>query len=229
MSDRSLSLPSTPGYGGSNGPMPAFPSGVMRALLCIFVPVAALAAVACTGASTSSGSLGKTASTALPASGSPVGVVGPEACRTMRIQYRPYPGDIRGVGRIPWIRGEPAGTRPVALLWYWPTSWTRHHIRVARIFTGGIAPAGYNVKVLWTFLAPAARGRGGRDLIVRGHQIDGPGSFRAGPFSVIGNAGQRGAPSYASIIDVPHPGCWRLSLRTGRLAAQFEVWAIRGD
>jgi hypothetical protein len=208
--------------------MPLVATGVMRALLYILVPVVALAATACTGSAISSRSIGETASTARPASGGPVGIAGPAACRTPRVHYRPYPGDIGGLGGIPWIRGEPAETRPVALLWYWPTSWTRIRSRVARIFTGGVAPAGYNVKILWTFLAPADRGKGGRDLMIRGHQIDGSGSFRAGPFSVIGDAGQGGAPSYASIIDVPHPGCWRLSLHTAGLAAQFDVWAVRG-
>ena len=207
--------------------MPTFPTGVMRALLCIFVPVVALAATACTGSVTSSSSLGETASPDQRPSGSPVGIAGPAACRTPRVQYQPYPGDISGVGGIPWIRGEPADTRPVALLWYWPSSWTNSRIRVARIFTGGVAPAGYNVKILWTFLSPRARGKGGRNLMIRGHQIGSSGSFRAGPFSAIGDAGQRGAPSYASTIDVPQPGCWRLSLRTGRLAAQFDLWAVR--
>ena len=138
-----------------------------------------------------------------------------------------YPGDALGLGGIPWIQGEPADTRPIALLWYWPSSWTRNRTRVARIFTGGVAPAGYNVKILWTFLAPGAREKGGRNLMIRGHQLDGSGSFQAGPFSAIGYAGQRGAPAYASTIDVPQSGCWRLSLRTRGLAAQFDLWAVR--
>jgi hypothetical protein len=202
------------------------PTGVMRALLCIFVPVVALAATACTGSGTSSRGLGATSSTAQPPSGSPVGIAGPGACRTPRVHYRPYPGDALGLGGIPWVRGEPADTGPIALLWYWPSSWTRNRMRVARIFTGGVAPAGYNVKILWTFLAPEAREKGGRDLMIRGHQMDGSGSFQAGPFSAIDDAGQRGAPAYASIIDVPQSGCWRLSLWSRGLEAQFDLWAV---
>jgi hypothetical protein len=41
-------------------------------------------------------------------------------------------------------------------------------------------------------------------------------------------SGQRGAPSYASVIDVPEPGCWRLHLSTGSLRASVVFRAIAG-
>ena len=41
-------------------------------------------------------------------------------------------------------------------------------------------------------------------------------------------AGQNGAPSYASGIDVPRPGCWRLSARTAGLSASVIVRAVAG-
>jgi hypothetical protein len=98
------------------------------------------------------------------------------------------------------VRGEPSRSELVALLWYWPEEWSKRHLREARIFTGGVAPAGYNVKVLWASLAPSAKGRGGSELVVAGHRLDGPGSFRQ-EFAAIVYSGQRAAPSYASIID----------------------------
>ena len=71
--------------------------------------------------------------------------------------------------------------------------------------------------MLWAFLAPAARDQ----LIVEGRNMDAPGSFRD-TFAAIGYDGQEGAPSYASIIDIPSPGCWRLTLTTGDLKAQVD-------
>jgi hypothetical protein len=106
----------------------------------------------------------------------------------------------------------------VALLWYWPEDWQKEHLREARIFTGGVAPAGYNVKILWAFVAREAKGRGGSEVTVEGRRLDGAGSFRQ-EFAAISYEGQEGAPSYASIIDVPELGCWRLSLSTGDLRA----------
>jgi hypothetical protein len=143
------------------------------------------------------------------------------------VQYTDYPGTGEGLSGLPWVRGEPPDAGLVGLLWYWPQDWQRRHLREARIFTGGVAPAGYNVKILWAFLAPSAKDRGGGELVVEGDRLDGPGAFRQ-EFAAIGYAGQRGAPSYASIIDVPRPGCWRLTLTTGDLRASVDFRAVRG-
>jgi hypothetical protein len=148
-------------------------------------------------------------------------------CHPPRVQYSDYPGSGEGLSGLPWVRGEPADVGLVGLLWYWPERWSRRHLREARIFTGGVAPAGYNVKILWAFLAPSAKDRGGSQLVVEGDRLDGRGAIRQ-EFAAIGYAGQRGAPSYASIIDVPRPGCWRLTLKTGDLRASVDFRAVRG-
>jgi hypothetical protein len=114
----------------------------------------------------------------------------------------------------------------VGLLWYWPESWHQRRLRSARIFTGGRAPAGYSTKILWAFLGRSAKGQGGARLVVRGRRLDQPGSFRQ-EFAAISYSGQQGAPSYASIIDVPEPGCWRLQLSTGSLRASVVFQAVR--
>lgn len=134
---------------------------------------------------------------------------------------KPYPGANRDLHGIPWIEGKPTGL--VGLLGYWREAWGRS--REARIFTGGVAPEGYSAKVLWVFLAPAARDRGATELMVRGRRLDGGGRFRD-TFAAIGFEGQRGEPSYASIIDVPLPGCWRLTLTTGELRATVDLRAV---
>jgi hypothetical protein len=158
--------------------------------------------------------------------GSATGAQTTATCSPARVQYTRYPGGDARLGGLPWIRGEPRATGLVGLLWYWPTSWRQRGVRHARIFTGGLAPEGYSTKILWAFLGKAARGRGGARLVVRGERLDGPGSFRQ-EFAAISYSGQNGAPSYASIVDVPSAGCWRLRLSTGTLRASVVVQAVR--
>lgn len=148
------------------------------------------------------------------------------ACSPARVYYTRYPGGDERLAALPWVRGEPHSAGLVGLLWYWPENWQQSRLPSARIFTGGMAPAGYSTKILWAFLAPSAQGRGGSRLVVRGRRLDRPGSFRQ-EFAAISYEGQRGAPSYASIIDVPQPGCWQLQLSSGTLRASLVFRAQR--
>lgn len=155
-----------------------------------------------------------------PSADSPAGAGG---CETPRVRYTPYPGGDESMRSLPWIEAEPRELQPVGLLWYWPENW--HGLDHARVFTGGVAPAGHSAKVLWAFLAPAARERGGEQLVIEGRNLDGPGTWRE-TFAAISYAGQEGAPSYATALDLPTPGCWRLRLRTGDLRATVDVLAV---
>ena len=147
-------------------------------------------------------------------------------CDSARVNYTRYPGGDSRLGGLPWVRGEPRSVGLVGLLWYWPETWHRRQLRSARIFTGGVAPAGYSTKILWVFLGRAATGRGGPRLVVRGRRLDRPGSFEQ-EFAAVAYNGQQGAPSYASIVDVPSAGCWRLRLSTGTLRANVVFQAVR--
>ncbi len=62
---------------------------------------------------------------------------------------------------------------------------------------------------------------------MRGTRLDAPGSFKQ-TFVAIYYAGQNGAPSFASIVDIPHRGCWRLQLSMGRLRASVVMLAVAG-
>lgn len=195
----------------------------LRPAFCAALGTAALLACACN--SSEPGSTPSPTGTATEPGQAPAASA--DACSPPQVQYKPYPGG-GDLSQIPWIRGNPRESGLVALLWYWPRDWSRHRVREARIFTGGVAPAGYNVKVMWVFLGRTARGHGGRELVVEGRRLDGPGRFR-GRFAAIGYGGQGGAPSYASIIDVPEPGCWRLNLSTGKLRAYADFRAVEGE
>jgi hypothetical protein len=148
------------------------------------------------------------------------------ACDPARVSYTRYPGGDSRLGGLPWVRGEPRSVGLVGLLWYWPEAWQRRHVRSARIFTGGLAPAGYSTKILWVFLGRSAKGRGGTRRVVRGRRLDRPGSFTQ-EFAAVSYNGQQGAPSYASIVDIPAAGCWGLRLSTRTLRANVVFQAVR--
>lgn len=145
----------------------------------------------------------------------------PVACQHPRVNHTPYPGGAESLAGIPWIRGDSGGL--VGLLWYWPSRWGDS--RTARVFTGGVGPDGQNAKIMWVFLDPSARDRADGELRIEGRNLDGDGTFSES-FSAIGYEGQQGAPSYASIIDLPEPGCWRLTLTTGDLRATVDLPAV---
>lgn len=184
-----------------------------RIALPTFVVLLAIGAAACGGSETAPAAKTPT---------SPPAAKAPHACEPAQVRYDPYPGRGEGLSQIPWIAGKPQSSGLVGLLWYWPDEWRRQQVEEARVYTGGVAPLGWNVKILWAFVAPSVRGHGGGELVVEGRRLDGRGRFED-RFAAIGYAGQKGAPSYASIVDVPTPGCWRLTLTTGTLRAEVDL------
>jgi hypothetical protein len=148
------------------------------------------------------------------------------SCPVSQVRYDAYGGGDHSRYRIPWLAARPAGSGLAAMLWYWPSEWTRARRRGAAIYTGGEMPQGWSTKVLWTWVGPAQRGRGGRRLTVRGTRLDAHGSFTQ-RFGAISYGGQDRAPSFASIINVPSTGCWRLDASTAELRASVVVRALR--
>jgi hypothetical protein len=139
------------------------------------------------------------------------------------VHRTPYPGGDERMYTLPWISGKPRELGLVGLLWYWPKEW--RDVRRARVFTGDVGPDGQSAKILWAFLEPEAFDRAGGELVIEGENLDGPGKFRE-TFSAISYAGQEGAPSWASSLDLPTPGCWRLRLSSGKLRAFVDIRAV---
>ena len=146
-------------------------------------------------------------------------------CPVSQVRYDAYGGGDHSMDRTPWLRGRPTTSGLAAVLWYWPQEWTDRHRPHAAIYTGGEMPQGWSTKVLWTFVGRAQRGQGGRELVVKGTRLDAHGTFTQ-RFGAISYGGQRRAPSFASIIDVPKAGCWRLDVATAQLRASVVVRAI---
>jgi hypothetical protein len=146
----------------------------------------------------------------------------PPACPVSQVRYGARDHRIAGGA---WLRGRPASSGLVVVLAYWPQEWRRRRVRDARIYTGGEMPQGWSTKAMWAFLGSAQRNRGGEELVVRGTRLDARGRFTQ-RFAAIGDAGQNGAPSFASIVDVPKAGCWRLDVSTATLRSSVVVRAI---
>jgi hypothetical protein len=149
------------------------------------------------------------------------------ACVASTVHYGHHPGVAPGLDRLPWIEGTPRAQRLVGLLWYWPDAWRTEQRASADIYSGGTAPGGkLNMKILWVFLAPHARAvpDTGR-VVVKGRRLDAPGkSWQR--FVEISYRGQNGAPSYASVIDLPSSGCWRVDLTAGALHGSVVFRAV---
>jgi hypothetical protein len=62
--------------------------------------------------------------------------------------------------------------------------------------------------------------RAARTMTIQATRLDGPGAF------TVRLRGAGGTSLFPSIIDIPQAGCWRLSLRTGKVRATFVVEAV---
>jgi hypothetical protein len=150
-------------------------------------------------------------------------------CATSVVHYDRYPGTGRALGRAPWVRASPISQGLVGLLAYWTDEWRAGRVTTAQMYAGGTSPVGGNMKILWAFLAPKARTATDAQLLtVKGKRLDAPGkSWQR--FHPISYTGQNRAPSFASVIDLPSPGCWRLDLTAGSLhgTTTFLALAVR--
>jgi hypothetical protein len=77
----------------------------------------------------------------------------------------------------------------------------------ALLYAGGRTPEGGNTKVLWRSTRDASLPSG--DLVLRGTQLDGHGSFRT-TLQEVSPSGH-----WPSIVVVPNPGCWLFTVRIG--------------
>ena len=93
------------------------------------------------------------------------------------------------------------------------------------MYTDGRAPGGISAKAMWAFYGRAARGRGDSQLVLTGRNLDTDRTVRDS-FAAISYQGQNGAPSYASVINLPEPGCWRLTATTGDLQGTVDIEAV---
>lgn len=139
-------------------------------------------------------------------------------CPATLVHYQSYAGVEKGLAPIPWIAASPLSTGLVGHLFYYDglNVWKQTRVRPFHIYTNGESPDGrVSTKILWEL-----RHGGGPELRVQGRRLDGSGSFI--------QQLQGGGVQFPSIITVPKPGCWRLTLTTGKLTGRVTVIAVPG-
>lgn len=133
------------------------------------------------------------------------------SCPMSHVQYKSYAGVDQGLASVPWIAAVPTGSFKAHLFYYGNTRWAREKRLGARIFTTK-RTRNINPKVLWI---TKARGYGLK-LTIRGQRLDAPGSF---------TASYEGWREYPSYVDVPTAGCWRVTVKSGRVSGRVVFTA----
>jgi hypothetical protein len=123
------------------------------------------------------------------------------------VRYAPYPGVEPGLEVVPWVSSAPGGSFKAHLFFYGSeVPWAKKHLLGARIFTTR-KTRNINPKVLWI-----TRRRGyGLKLAIHGQRLDAAGSF---------SATYPGFGDYPSYIEVPAPGCWRVTVKSGTVSGR---------
>ncbi len=128
------------------------------------------------------------------------------ACPMSHVRYGTYPRVEAGLAKVPWISSVPGGRFKGHLFFYGAVPWARKHLLGARIFTTA-KPRTINPKVLWITRATGY----GSTLRIEGERLDATGSF-SGTFKGFGD--------YPSYVNVPDPGCWRVTVTSGRISGR---------
>jgi hypothetical protein len=145
------------------------------------------------------------------------------SCGATTVHYHLDEGGGPGLAQLPWITASPPSIGLVGHLFYYDSTnpWKRKRLSTLRMYSGGESPDGrLSMKILWELhhgsVPPPL-------LDVLATRIDGPGStFQQLP-STSSDASQ-----FPSIISLPAPGCWRLTLRAGATTGHVVVDVVPG-
>lgn len=144
-----------------------------------------------------------------------------QRCHPTLVRYTRSPGAAAGLAQLPWIAASPASTGLVGHLFYYDrlNVWKQKRLPRARMYSGGQSPDGrVSMKILWELR------RGSPMLLgVRGTRLDGAGAFTLKLSSTSSNSKQ-----FPSIIDVPGPGCWLLTLKAGTTTGHVAILVVPG-
>jgi hypothetical protein len=151
----------------------------------------------------------------------PATVLSSERCAATAVHYQPYKGVQPGLARLPWIAASPPSTGLIGHLFYYDALnvWRQKQLHRVRMYSGGQSPDGrLSMKVLWEL-------RHGSALLLRvqGKRLDGRGSFS----QELPPAGSTRF-QFPSIITVPTPGCWRLTLAAGTSTGRVTMLVVPG-
>jgi hypothetical protein len=143
------------------------------------------------------------------------------ACAATPVQRTPL-SHTGGLSALPWVAATPVRAQIFGLIFAYDA---RLDPPTFALWTHGREPVGgRSEKVLWLVRARNA----GAVLRIRGRRVGG--GTMAATFDRVADASPRPAAGaeYASILDLPHAGCWRLDVSTGSARGSVVVRAIDG-
>ena len=138
------------------------------------------------------------------------------------VHYHPYQGVSAGLAQLPWITASPLSAELVGHLFYYDrrNAWKRERLSPLHMYSGGESLDGrLSMKILWEL----RRGSAPILLDVLAQRIDGTGSS----FQQLPSASSD-ASQFPSIIDIPTPGCWRLTLKAGATTSHVVIDVVPG-
>jgi len=145
------------------------------------------------------------------------------ACLATAVHGEPLPqsGMLSG---LRWVQASPHRAGIVGLLWGYDARLEAPDIPTFALWTRGVAPEGWATKILWIIRNVHARGA----ITISGRDLRGTGTFTQ-RFQQVSDASADPAAGYeyASIVIIPHAGCWRLDVSAGpRVRGTFIVRAV---
>jgi hypothetical protein len=133
-----------------------------------------------------------------------------------RVHQEPNPL-LGTLGRSRWVAGTPRTSGLIGVLFGGEVV----NGRLA-VYAGGVNPGTRgNEKILWIV---SRRKRAGSHLAISGRKDGATAVTYRRRFGVTGSPQVPGY-NYPSILDLPVPGCWKLTLRTGKVTATVIVLA----
>jgi hypothetical protein len=136
------------------------------------------------------------------------------ACEASRVHYERFRGPGSAPKTLPWVIAERRSVGLVGHLFYYEAHnpWRKRHWLRWRIYAKGVSPdKRVSMKILWT---GPPRISNASSLMVRGTRLG-----QSAHFSQLLDVGP-------SIVKVPRPGCWRLTLKAGNATTRLTVLAV---
>jgi hypothetical protein len=139
-------------------------------------------------------------------------------CPVTPLQHAFFEPDRRyDISALPWIQAVPTSSGITGHLFYAPKPLPLSDPFLP-LYTNGMAPGGAATKILW--IVEHGNSYLTADLDITGTELAlGSGSFHE-------TFPRATATDIPSIVDVPTPGCWRLTLTTGPVTGTVVFWVI---
>jgi len=144
------------------------------------------------------------------------------SCPATPVHGEPLPqsGMLSG---LRWVQATPHRAGIVGMLFGYDPRLEDPAAPTFALWAHGEAPEGWSTKILWIVRNVGVTG----EIAIHGRELGGAATFRQS-FSSVRDISAQPAKGYeyASIVNLPHGGCWRLTVSTGRAHGTLIVKAV---